>query len=162
VGWIVLAVVLALAVVLLFVLLMRRRSRTRAESRWRPSARAALGTARLTQQLLAGTTPAEESAGHRAELGQRVQEAASDLDRAAATAPDDEGRNAASSSADALRAVNFALEAQSLLRDGARAPTGDELARADQARRARQAELDTALNRLATRVGISDGGQPPT
>jgi hypothetical protein len=51
-----------------------------------------------------------------------------------------------------LRGLAFAIEADRLLRHGAGAPTGAQLAEADAARRDREAELDRAIARLTSRV----------
>jgi hypothetical protein len=53
----------------------------------------------------------------------------------------------------ALRGLAFAVEADRLLRQGTTAPTGTQLAQADEARRARNSELGAALARLSTRIG---------
>ncbi len=67
-------------------------------------------------------------------------------------APDPQAGTAASSLADGLRGLAFAIEADRLLRHGTSAPTGIQLAQADEARRARTVELDAALARLSARV----------
>ena len=51
----------------------------------------------------------------------------------------------ATTAAGALRGLAFAIEADRLLRHGTAAPTGMQLAEADEARRARSTELSAAL-----------------
>ena len=53
----------------------------------------------------------------------------------------------------ALRGLAFAVEADRLLRHGASAPSGLQLAQADEARRTRNSELNAALSRLSTSIG---------
>ena len=57
-----------------------------------------------------------------------------------------------------LRGLAFAIEADRLLRHGTSAPSGVQLAQADEARRARAAEMNTALARLSARIGSGHGG----
>ena len=57
-----------------------------------------------------------------------------------------------------MRGLAFAVEADRLLRQGTSAPTGTQLAEADEARRARNSELNAALARLSTRVGSGPRG----
>ena len=52
--------------------------------------------------------------------------------------------------AEGLRGVMFTLEAENLLRTGPAAPTAEQLAEADVARRRRGAELDSSLTQLHT------------
>ncbi|HXW33302.1 MAG TPA: hypothetical protein VEJ87_01905 [Acidimicrobiales bacterium] len=153
--WAVIAVVLAAAVVALIVFIVRRRARLRADKNWRPGALAALDDARLAQQLMAGARPETDDAEHRAAVSLRVEQAAQALDRSSAAAPDDEARRETRAAADALRGTMFSLEADRLLRDGVHAPSAEQLAQADQARRSRAAELDSALSALAQRLGRS-------
>jgi hypothetical protein len=65
----------------------------------------------------------------------------------------------ATAAAASLRGLAFAIEADRLLRHGTSAPSGVQLAQADDARRARGTELQAALVRLSTRVG---SGTAPT
>ena len=67
-------------------------------------------------------------------------------------APDPAAGGSASTAAVALRGLAFSIEADRLLRNGAAAPTGVQLAQADEARRARDAELQGALARLQAHV----------
>ena len=81
-----------------------------------------------------------------------MERAAGELERVARTAPDDTGKAAPVTVASALRGLAFAVEADRLLRRGAAAPTGAQLAQADEAKRARQTELDAAIGRMAART----------
>ena len=76
------------------------------------------------------------------------EDAARSLDRVAASAPDDQGRQATARVAESLRGVLFTLEAENLLRNGPTPPTAEQLAEADIARRHRSSDLDAALAQL--------------
>ncbi len=80
----------------------------------------------------------------------QVERAAVALDHTVATAPDPEAGAMATTAAGALRGLAFAIEADRLLRHGTAAPTGMQLAEADEARRARSSELTTALVQLSS------------
>ena len=82
----------------------------------------------------------------------QVDRASTALERAGSAAPDPAAGGAATTAAGALRGLAFAIEADRLLRHGAGAPTGVQLAQADQARRDRDAELQGALARLQAHV----------
>jgi hypothetical protein len=69
------------------------------------------------------------------------------------SAPDSFARQAIMAVGEGLRGLGFANEAVHLLRQGGRAPTGDELAQADAARRGALARLDEALSVLHRRLG---------
>ena len=79
----------------------------------------------------------------------QVERAAVALDHTEATAPDAEAGRMATTAASALRGLAFAIEADRLLRQGTAAPSGMQLAEADEARRARSSELTSALVRLS-------------
>ena len=74
-----------------------------------------------------------------------MEKAAVALERVARSAPDPQAAGMATEAAGALRGLAFAVEADRLLRQGASAPTGVQLAQADEARRARNSELSAAL-----------------
>jgi hypothetical protein len=150
-GLIVLIVVLVAAIVAVVVLLGSRR-RTAAEARWRQAVIPALSDARLARDSLLSGNPLSEDAQIRGAVDVQVERAASALERAASTAPDDQAGALATSGAASLRGLAFAIEADRLLRHGTIAPSGAQLAQADEARRARDSELVTALARLSTRV----------
>lgn len=123
-----------------------KSKREEAHALWTPSARAALETASLARSLLVS-----QPTGGDAQLAQvraQGEDAARTLDRVAQNAPDDLLRQAASSAAEGLRGVLFSLEAEHLLRSGPSAPTADQLAAADIARRRRAAELDASIAQL--------------
>jgi hypothetical protein len=83
----------------------------------------------------------------------QVEKAAVALERTVPSAPDPESGALATSAAGGLRGLAFAIEADRLLRHGTSPPSGLQLAQADEARRARTNELNTALARLSTRIG---------
>ena len=82
----------------------------------------------------------------------QAERAAVALEQAASTAPDAAAGGSATTAAGALRGLAFSIEADRLLRNGATAPTGVQLAQADEARRDRDAELQGALTRLQAHV----------
>ena len=92
----------------------------------------------------------------RGAVAAQVERASTALEHAASTAPDPPAGSSAATAAAALRGLAFAIEADRLLRHGAGAPSGVQLAQADQARRDRDAELEAALARLQAHV------TPPT
>jgi hypothetical protein len=102
----------------------------------------------LARDLALNTGSAPDTAERRAALQRQVDAAAGGLAAVASSAPEEAQRIAASSSADALRGLMFAFEADRLLRDGAHPPTGEQLAQADQAVQDRRAQLDAALAAL--------------
>lgn len=126
--------------------LMGGKRRKEAADTWLPQARAGLENASLARtMLLAQPTGGDEQAS---QVRAQGEDAARSLDRAAASAPDEQRRQAASSVAEGLRGVMFCLEAEHLLRSGTQAPTAAQLAEADVARRRRAGELDAALAQL--------------
>jgi hypothetical protein len=143
----VLGIVAALALIVAAVVgLMASSRRRQAGDAWLPTARAGFESALLARGLLvAQPTGGDEQL---ARVRAQAEDAARALDRVAAGSPDEQGRQAASSVAEGLRGVMFTLEAESLLRSGPSAPTAEQLAEADVARRRRGAELDAALAQL--------------
>ena len=121
----------------------RRRESNEA---WVPSARAALETSSLARSLLI-TQPTGGDA-QLAQVRAQAEDAAQALDRVAASAPDEDRRQAASSVAEGLRGLVFSVEAEHLLRTSPTPPTDAQLAEADLARRRRTGELDAALAQL--------------
>jgi hypothetical protein len=155
-GLIALVVVLVLAIVGL-ILLYLARSRKAAADAWRRRALPAISDARLARESL--QSPSAVSSDHelRSAVGVQVDRASNALEHAATTAPDPAAGGSATTAAGALRGLAFAIEADRLLRQGAGAPTGIQLAEADQARRDRDAELQGALARLQAHVTPSSG-----
>jgi hypothetical protein len=149
-GWIVLAVVFLLAAVLVAVLIGRSRRKGR-ESDWQRSVRPALVAAELARDLVLSQTE-NDDAQRRASVGVQVDEAVEGLERAAESAPDDVTRNMCTRSAESLRGLAFAVEADHLMRSGGEHPTGEQLAAADAARRNRSAELASNLLELRSAV----------
>ncbi len=148
---IIVIVVLVLAIVLVFVLLAARRRRG-AEATWRNAVVPALSDAQLARASLLSDNAVSGDSEVRSAVAVQAERAAVALDHTVPTAPDPEAGQMAATAAGALRGLAFAVEADRLLRHGTAAPTGMQLAEADEARRARTGELSTALARLATRV----------
>ena len=151
-GLVALVAALVLAIVLVTVLLLVRRSRQR-QSGWRRAVLPTLSDARLARDaLLSGSAEADDEQ-LRAAVRLQVERAATALEGTRQRAPRPEDAEAARAAASSLRELAFAIEADRLLRHGARAPTGEQLAEADRARRDRGSELDRAIARLAATVG---------
>jgi hypothetical protein len=150
-GLIVLVVVLVLAIVGV-ILLYVARSRKAVRDAWRRRALPAISDARLAREALQSPSAVSDDHELRAAVALQVERASSALEQAATTAPDPAAAGAATTAAGALRGLAFAIEADRLLRQGAGAPTGVQLAEADQARRDRDAELHRALARLQAQV----------
>jgi hypothetical protein len=156
-GLIVLIVVLVIAIVVVALLLAARKRRA-VESAWRHAVIPAVSDARLARESLLSGNAESEDPQVRASVEVQVERAATALERAAPGAPDEQAGTMTSTAASALRNLAFAIEADRLLRHGTAAPSGAQLAQADEARRARGSELDTALARLSTRVSSGRGG----
>ena len=157
-GLIALIVVLVIAIVVIALLLWSRKKRA-VETQWRRAVTPALSDAQLARQsLLSGNAESEDEAV-RGAVAVQVERAAVALERAVPSAPDPEAGSMATAAAASLRGLAFAIEADRLLRHGTAAPSGVQLAQADDARRARGTELQAALVRLSTRVG---SGTAPT
>jgi hypothetical protein len=152
VALIIVAVVVVLAVILLLVLLGRRK-RLQAEAAWRRSVLPAVSDAHLARDALLSANAMADDPELRGSVEVQVDRAARALEQAGSSAPDEVARDATASVARSLRGLAFAVEADRLLRHGAGAPTGMQLAEADDARRSRLAELDSALSRLSARLG---------
>jgi hypothetical protein len=156
--WALIAVIIVLVIAIVVVaLLMRSRKRRGVEAEWRRAVVPALSDAQLARESLAGGNAASEDPEVRGAVAVQVERAAVALDGAARKAPDPEARSMTTSAAGALRGLAFAIEADRLLRHGTSAPTGVQLAQADQARRDRSTELNTALARLSARIGSPPG-----
>ncbi len=153
-GLIALVVVLVLAIVVVIVLLVSR-NRKAATDAWRRRALPAVSDARLAREALLSPSATAEDAELRGSVAVQVEKAATALEHAGSTAPDPAAGGSATTAAGALRGLAFAIEADRLLRHGAGAPTGEQLAQADQARRDRDAELQGALARLQAHVAPS-------
>jgi hypothetical protein len=145
-GWVLLAVVIALAALLVGLLIARTRRQGR-EVDWDRSVIPAVTAAELARELILSQTNADD-AQHRATVAVQVDDAVDGLERAAAAAPDETLRALSMRSADSLRGLAFAVEADHLMRSGGQTPTGEQLASADSARRNRSAELNGALEDL--------------
>jgi hypothetical protein len=141
---------LALAVLLVVVLLVRSRRQDR-EAMWQRSARPAVTAAELARDLVLSQTE-NDDAQRRASVAAQVDDAVDGLERAAASAPDDATRALSERSAESLRGMAFAVEADHLMRSGGESPTGEQLAAAAEARRHRRSELDAAWAELKALV----------
>ena len=155
-GWIVVGIVLVAGLIVGLVLLLRARSRRAALATWRRDAGPALQQAMVARDLLIGDGTDVEPERREA-VRTQIETAAQALDGLVTSAPDDATRRAASSSAAALRGLMFASEADRLLRSREKSPTADELAQADEARRDRVRELNTALDELTMQVEPEEG-----
>ena len=149
-GWILLAVVVVLAAGFVALLIARSRRQGR-EADWQRSVRPAIAAAELARDLVVSQTEADDQQ-RRASVGVQVDEAVDGLERCADSAPDDITRGMCTRSAESLRGLAFAVEADHLMRSGGEHPTGEQLAAADAARRNRAAELEGALMELRAAV----------
>jgi hypothetical protein len=118
---------------------------------WQRSARPAVTAAELARDLVLSQTE-NDDAQRRASVAAQVDDAVDGLERAAASAPDDATRALSERSAESLRGMAFAVEADHLMRSGGESPTGEQLAAAAEARRHRRSELDAALAELKALV----------
>jgi hypothetical protein len=153
---IIVIVVLVLAIGLV-VLLLAARKRRGVEEAWRRAVVPALADAQLARASLLSDNAVSGDPEVRAAVAVQVERAAVALDHTERSAPDPEAGAMATTASGALRGLAFAIEADRLLRHGTAAPTGMQLAEADEARRARSAELTSALVRLSTRIGSAPG-----
>ncbi len=151
-GLIVLIVVLVAAIALVVVLL-RSRKKKRVEAGWHRAVVPALSDAQLARDAVLSDNAMSGDPGLRAAVDVQVDKAATALERVARTAPDPDASALATEAATALRGLAFAVEADRLLRQGVSAPTGVQLAQADEARRSRSSELSGALASLSARIG---------
>jgi hypothetical protein len=149
-------VVLVLAIIGV-ILLYVSRSRKAARDAWRRRALPAVSDARLAREALLSPSAVSDDNELRGAVAVQVERAATALENAGSTAPDPAAGGSAITAAGALRGLAFAVEADRLLRHGAGAPTGVQLAGADQARRDRDAELQGALSRLQAHVAPVNG-----
>ena len=150
-GLIVLVVVLVLAIIGV-ILLYVARTKKAARDAWRRRTLPAISDARLAREALQSPSAVSDDRELRGAVAVQVERAATALEHAGSTAPDPAAGGSATTAAGALRGLAFAVEADRLLRHGAGAPTGVQLAEADQARRDRDAELQGALARLQAHV----------
>jgi len=149
-------VVLVLAI-LGVLLLYRSRTKKAAADAWRRRALPALSDARLARDALLSPSATSDDAELRGAVAVQAERAAAALDHAGSTSPDPAAGGSATTAAGALRGLAFAVEADRLLRHGAAAPTGVQLAEADAARRDRDGELQRALARLQSHVAPHRG-----
>jgi hypothetical protein len=145
-------IVVLVALIGLVILLMVSRNKKSALDAWRRRALPALSDAKLAREALVSPTAVSDDPELRAAVAVQVEKASVALERAGSSAPDPAAGGSATTAAGSLRGLAFAIEADRLLRHGAGAPTGVQLAQADQARRDRDAELQGALSRLQAHV----------
>ena len=150
VGWIIGGVVALLLVVLAVVLFSRSRSRRRARDTWRTEVEPVLAQTTMVRDRLVGAQ-SQDPAG-RAAITEQLQSVTSSLARVANSAPSDELTAAANAVGENLRGLSFAQEASDLLRSGTAAPSGQQLARADQDSRTQLAQLDAAIATLRAQI----------
>jgi hypothetical protein len=151
--WGLIAVIVVLVLLIgLVVWMMVSRNRKSALDAWRRRTLPAVSDARLAREALLSPTAVSDDAELRGAVAVQVEKASVALERAGTSAPDPAGGGSATTAAGALRGLAFAIEADRLLRHGSGAPTGVQLAQADQARRDRDAELQGALSRLQNHV----------
>jgi hypothetical protein len=143
-----LGVVILLAILLVLFLISRNRRQGRLTD-WRRLVTPAITAAELARDLVQSQAPTDD-AERRASVNVQVDAAVTSLERAAASAPDEGLAGVCTRSAESLRGLAFAVEADHLMRSGGEHPTGAQLASADAARRTRAAELETALGELRT------------
>jgi hypothetical protein len=152
--WALIAVIAVLVVaILVVVLLLRSRRRRAVEADWHRAVVPALSDAQLARVSLLSGNAESDDPQVRGAVEVQVEKAAVALERTVPSAPDPESGALATSAAGGLRGLAFAIEADRLLRHGTSPPSGLQLAQADEARRARTNELNTALARLSTRIG---------
>lgn len=144
------AVVIALAALLVGLLIARSKRQGR-ELDWERSVVPAVTAAELARELVLSQSETDDPQ-RRANVGVQVDDAVEGLERAAAAAPDEAHRALTMRSADSLRGLAFAVEADHLMRSGGQTPTGEQLASADLARRNRSTELNAALADLKVAI----------
>jgi hypothetical protein len=149
-GWVLLAVVIVLAAILVGLLIARTRRQGRVVG-WERSVGPAVTAAELARELVLSQSDADDDQ-RRATVAAQVDDAVDGLERAADSAPDETHRALSTRSAESLRGLAFAVEADHLMRSGGATPTGEQLASADSARRNRSAELNAALADLKAAI----------
>jgi hypothetical protein len=152
-GWIIFILVLV-AIALIAVLVLAARSRNRAKKVWKDAAASSLRDADLVRDMLAGEArPGEaEEATRAAAVRDSVERVSGKFEQLASTAPNDEMRDSSMSVASSLRGYFFALEAEQLLHGAPTSPTADQLAAADATKRARNADLQAAVDKIRAYV----------
>jgi hypothetical protein len=131
------------------------RNRSRAKKAWKDAAASTLRDADLVRDMLAGEArPGEAEDETRATaVRDNVERVATNFDHLASIAPNDAMRDNSTSAAGSLRGYYFAQEAEQLLHRAPTAPTADQLATADATKRARNTDLQAALEKIRAYVG---------
>ena len=138
-------------------LVLASRKKRGAEAEWRRTVVPALSDAQLAREALLSGNAESEDPEVRGAVAVQVERAAAALDRSVRRPPTSRPGPWPRPAAEAVRDLAFAIEADRLLRHGTAAPSGMQLAQADEARRSRASELNTALARLSARVSTRNG-----
>jgi hypothetical protein len=138
-----------------------RQNANRDKGEWTDAAASALRDADLTRDMLAGEArPGDtEDATRLNAVRDTVERVATDFERLAVTAPDEDARRNSIALATSLRGYFFALQAEQLLHDAPTAPTGEQLAAADATRRTRVADLDSSIAAIRAYVTPKPAGR---
>lgn len=147
-GWIIAGIILAAAIIIGVILLIQRNNRVRAQQAWRRDSESALDAALLALNLLPRSGQDIPDPAHWQAVRDQVEQAAQALERSSVSAPTEEGGRAATTTAETLRGLFFALDSDRLLRDGAVPPTTEQLVQADAVTRARRSDVDNTLAQL--------------
>jgi hypothetical protein len=141
-------VLVAIALIAGLVILARKRNRAKKE--WKDAAASSLRDADLVRDMLAGEArPGEtEDTTRVGAVRDNVERVATRFDELASSAPNDDMRAGSTSVANSLRGYFFALQAEQLLHGAPTSPTADQLAAADATKRARNAELQAAIEKI--------------
>jgi hypothetical protein len=146
-GWIVAGVVVVVLLAVLALALVAR-SRRQAGRSWQATSSGPLDAAHQALGLLPVAGPLTPDPAHWRSVRDSVEHAADGLDRVGASSPTDEGKQAGSRAAEALRGLLFALESDQLLRSAPLAPSADQLAHSDSVCRSRRSDAAAALEVL--------------
>ena len=119
-GWVLLAAVIVVAAILVGLLIARTRRKGRVVD-WERSVRPVVAAAELARDLVLSQSDADDDQ-RRATVAAQADEAVDGLERAAASAPDGTHRALCMRCAESLRGLAFAVEADHLMRSGARPP----------------------------------------
>ncbi len=143
--WLLLVLVVIALIAGIAAIVSNRKGKAEAASSWEQRSSGLVDSASLVRDLMVdgARDPQQQS-----QITARVQDVAANADVAASTTSDPAARNAAMDVAASLREFAFANEAQDLLRKAETPPTAEQLTRADETRRARLADLDSAIERL--------------
>ena len=159
-GWLIAGLALLAAVIIGALVGIRRRKARQHWLAWRHDAEPALGAAMIARDLLPEGVNDIVDLAHWRSVQDQTEQAARGLESVAATGPSKEATSAAHATAQALRNVVFALEAERLLTASTRPPTAEQLGAAAANTRSRRSELDAGIGQL-TQI-VSPQPQPPS